>query len=1012
DGLHAVAAGVGGVLLITGDGGATWSAKTGQIGAAALHGLHLFGNEVWAVGDSGWLYHSPDLGASWAPRSAAGFPMTNVLFAPGQNLIGWVAGPNGRIGYTTDGGHSWARRSGEEPGYHLYALAASDAGHVWTGGAVLAPNYGNWDSSQPPRLSWFVWGSNDGRIWRRVIGGLYPWYYNLTAASESILYVVGHDLHGLKSVDGGETWRELYEEFRTDPNTPLGSHAGAGEILHGVACAPANPDDCHASGRSAKLLHTTNGGDSWALSYVSGYTGSLYDVARAPSGGGVTVGRWANFHSAAGQNWQAAWDNWNGATGSKITHIDVDMVSDSQAAASMLKPGFRYTTNGGQSWRLQTLPADYSSWFLAGVDALDRDGDGGIDSAWLAGCARAPGGWVHEAPCTAGAILYNSDPFANPANWQPLLQDPAVPRLLRISMVDESSGWAAGYDGAILFTEDSGATWTRQPVDADDEISGLAVVSRSLAFAAGREGVVLRYSQPDRRLTAGAQWRHTIDGDLGEWTPAFLRRISAEDADGVSGPLPSGPADLSADVRLRWDDLALYLGVYVHDDQILPGDYVDIFLDGAPVAAGAAAHPLRFTAQGSVSSDGGPLPEGWLAAVLPQADGYSFEAAIPAAALGGEFAHLRKLAVNLALADADSGQEPTTLLWAGEDLTGQAAAVGELTLFQFDRRQPQAPALPAGAMNIDGDLGEWDAAGALALSRAAADSVQGDPPADDADLSAGLRLRWWPQMLFFAFEVADADITAGDRLFLTLDPSGDARPGPDDLTIEIWPDGFVTLNGAEPQGLLAAAQPTAAGYRLELALSAALLGRSLTAGQPLPFNVALADDDDGDGEPETWLNWQGASVGGIQADYGAALPAPLETFVKVTRHDPRVQDTFISAWHPANNYGLDQELALRPGPVRASLFRFDLSAIPAGALVSKAYLALYTTVQPGTFTGRIYRMLRPWSEMQANWNQAAAGQPWAAPGGQAAVDRAAAPSAEITLAGVNQASWFDVTADV
>jgi hypothetical protein len=95
------------------------------------------------------------------------------------------------------------------------------------------------------------------------------------------------------------------------------------------------------------------------------------------------------------------------------------------------------------------------------------------------------------------------------------------------------------------------------------------------------------------------------------------------------------------------------------------------------------------------------------------------------------------------------------------------------------------------------------------------------------------------------------------------------------------------------------------------------------------------------------------------------------------------------------------ELKLRYSEAKNILLRFDLARIPREAIVTDARLELYvyhrqysdTTTRVG-----LYQVLRPWVERQANWNDAATGDPWQVPGCKGGSDRAAAALAEATFA--------------
>ncbi len=1013
DGQHGIVIGDDGTVLVTVDGGTSWSpANSGAPGNADLKDIAIEGSEAWFVGSDGRVYYSSDMGGSWIVRSTPGFAMNAIQFVPGQNQVSWVAGPNGYFARSDDGWATRTWRRGPDEGYDMYAVGAGDAEHAWVGGSVLSENNGNWDSSQPSRPAWFIWGTGGGNKWGAMITGLYPWVYGVTAVNEQVAYAVGQDFYVMKTTDGGYSWREIHEEF-SDHFVLFPDSSPSGRSLYGVSCAPENSDDCHVVGRGSFIFHTTDGGNTWTEEDSPGYSADFYDVAMASSSSGITVGRWHNFYTQNGTRWLGSNDN----ASRRVTHVDLDMISESHGVAATTKPSLGYTENGAISWRTYLLPSEYGSWFFAGADTLDVDANGLIDHTWMTGCAQT-GGWSHGDKCIGGMVLMNPNAIEDKTDWRVLLQDPDIPLLQKIEMVDENTGWVVGQEGTVLFTEDAGDTWSRQDVPADNHLVGLDVYDRSLAYTVGLEGVILRYAQPDRRLVAGAQWSNSVDGDLGEWSGVYLRSINSDDVDSIQGEVPTRE-DLNADVRLRWDDHYLYLGIHVDDDVVVtdPGqpDRFGIALDGLQDGAkGADDQTLLFGADGSLSVNGASVPEGWSYAVQVNDHSYDIEAAIPTDALADDFHHIRKLGVNVALYDIDevgAGYE-TVLIWAGESLDDDPATFGELTLFQWDRQQPKLEALSAGAIDIDGDLGDWTSENAYTLTSASADSVQGAPVVDDADLSATLRMRWWSEYLFFGFEVSDDVLAEGDVIQMNFDVSGDARPSGLDHEFLLWPDGRVTDNGGEPVGVVSAGQATASGYSLEVAIPATLFGDMLEAHQKIRFNYGLLDDDNGDGQPERYMNWQGASVGGIQADFGSVEVMPLTLLTKAERNDARIIDTNLNEWDPDKNLGSHGNLTLRPGGAQLSLYRFDFAELPVGANVNIAWMGFWTVNNQGQrdFVGQLHRLLRDWTEMESSWNQAANGQPWEVPGALGASDVATELSAEATLSPTD--TWFDVTDDV
>ncbi len=99
-----------------------------------------------------------------------------------------------------------------------------------------------------------------------------------------------------------------------------------------------------------------------------------------------------------------------------------------------------------------------------------------------------------------------------------------------------------------------------------------------------------------------------------------------------------------------------------------------------------------------------------------------------------------------------------------------------------------------------------------------------------------------------------------------------------------------------------------------------------------------------------------------------------------------VEDTYIDRGHKNTNYGSEITLKLwsKENSRVNTLIRFDLSPIPAGKAAYRAILHLYVNYYYSRFNHtayiRPYRLLKPWRETEATWNEAAAGTPWGLPG--------------------------------
>ncbi len=109
-------------------------------------------------------------------------------------------------------------------------------------------------------------------------------------------------------------------------------------------------------------------------------------------------------------------------------------------------------------------------------------------------------------------------------------------------------------------------------------------------------------------------------------------------------------------------------------------------------------------------------------------------------------------------------------------------------------------------------------------------------------------------------------------------------------------------------------------------------------------------------------------------------------------------DAWINQWSAASNYGNLGAITLRINGVATGLLRFDLSgALPANVEIQAANLKLYADASGPEMAVNLHRLLRPWDEATATYNQAAAGQPWGAVGGEAGQDWESQPLATLNL---------------
>lgn len=121
-------------------------------------------------------------------------------------------------------------------------------------------------------------------------------------------------------------------------------------------------------------------------------------------------------------------------------------------------------------------------------------------------------------------------------------------------------------------------------------------------------------------------------------------------------------------------------------------------------------------------------------------------------------------------------------------------------------------------------------------------------------------------------------------------------------------------------------------------------------------------------------------------------------------------DTSIGRSSPTVNNGADPTLSINTGQF-VSLVQFDLSAIPAGAIIKSAQFSLYHA-SGSTDTAGIFTVTRPWIEgtgvagSGATWNTYDGASLWAAGGG----DYDPAAGVTIALPANNALATWDMTA--
>ncbi len=144
-----------------------------------------------------------------------------------------------------------------------------------------------------------------------------------------------------------------------------------------------------------------------------------------------------------------------------------------------------------------------------------------------------------------------------------------------------------------------------------------------------------------------------------------------------------------------------------------------------------------------------------------------------------------------------------------------------------------------------------------------------------------------------------------------------------------------------------------------------------------------------------------------------ATPSGGETTVTLQQGNTGyagAEDTYLDQYNATSNYSWADSLKVGYKQTTAGLLSFDVSSIPAGALISSAQLQMYATGWGGSNIGvGAYAVVRGTVVGQATWNQASSGQAWGLTGcNDTSTDRRGTAESTLTTSGVNKWYSFDV----
>jgi len=354
DPLNGVAVGQGGNIVLTADGGQTWTTIQ-PVGAGFGYTDVEYGDALTVVcsGAGGLIRRSLNGGLTWATMQSGGWGIVHSVNAHDEQLA-WATSQGGEVLRTTNGGQRWDRIQVDGFGAngYIYDVDFSDTLNGWAVGKSTS------------------FGPSDGLISHSSDGGQ-SWTSQLVDSNSQCRAVSALDtqraiVYGRGST--GDTYRQTWDGGQT-------WISGGPPAANGFTGASFLDDALTGWMVGEDIYHTTDGGVTWTLQF-SGSGALLEDISFADANNGWVVG-YANqvrHTTNGGQTWTS--QNSGAPAGTGI--MGVHAVDATTAWISGWNGLVARTTNGGLTWQQETIAGTSNSFFEC-AEFTDED------TGWIAG---------------------------------------------------------------------------------------------------------------------------------------------------------------------------------------------------------------------------------------------------------------------------------------------------------------------------------------------------------------------------------------------------------------------------------------------------------------------------------------------------------------------------------------------------------------------------------------------------------------------------------------------------
>ena len=535
EGSRGYAAGWFGTLLLTDDGGTTWSGSATGL-TVPLQRISLIDTDSLVIGGECALRRSDDAGQTFTrlPWTATDLRCSAKVaaFDFPTDQAGYLALEDGSVLSTADGGRTWSRKTS------IPGTGVGSAPNQPTDVVFLTPTTG-------------VAVSRSGRIYRTTdAANSWSLVHGGTAALASVHFpspLVGYAVSTLGPVlstdDGGLTWT-------------LNAQLPAG--LRGIRCATTLI--CLVTTGAQTVLRTVDGGASWTSITPStqkilaaAFSSSTRAVAAGEAGTTVlsddTGATWAAVGKrldttfsrlralssqvvfATGSEGALARSDDGGVTWSEVgvsTSEDVIDVSFADAATGYALDAagtLLRTENSGQSWQIlntgtgtrpqAVLALGTQIVLLVGPKGVLRSTDAGNTFTRVRGRLLNRSKLFNVDRGNGSVFVFGSKNILVSTTGGRTWRKVRLPRKTLIQGVDfvpPRTGFALGQDGQVYKTRDRGDRWLDLSGVGNDDASGLSFSNGSDGYLTLRRFGAEPYGYVLRTTDSGRTWRPQLVG--------------------------------------------------------------------------------------------------------------------------------------------------------------------------------------------------------------------------------------------------------------------------------------------------------------------------------------------------------------------------------------------------------------------------------------------------------------------------------------------------------------------